>query len=104
MTNSTDTLWMLSAKQLIKLLEKKEVSPKEILESNINRINEVNPSINAVVTLCVERAKDNILNKDNSNTLLKSIPFLVKDVTDKRSKKTYGSSIMKTIHQINQIY
>lgn len=92
MTNSTDTLWMLSAKQLIKLLEKKEVSPKEILESNINRINEVNPSINAVVTLCVERAKDNILNKDNSNTLLKSIPFLVKDVTDvKGVKNTYGS-------------
>ena len=87
MTNSTDTLWMLSAKQLIKLLEKKEVSPKEILESNINRINEVNPSINAVVTLCVERAKDNILNKDNSNTLLKSIPFLVKDVTDVKGVK-----------------
>ena len=38
MTNSTDTLWKLSASQIIKLLEKKDISSEEVLNSNINRI------------------------------------------------------------------
>ena len=42
---------------------KKEISPEEVLNSNLNRIDEVNPSINAVVTLCVERAKNNLKDK-----------------------------------------
>ena len=57
MTNSIDTLWKLTAKQLIDLLDKKDISPDEILDSSINRIHEVNPSINAVVALCIDRAK-----------------------------------------------
>ena len=56
MTNSTDSLWKFNASDLISMLHKKEISPKEVLDSNINRINQVNPSINAVVTLCIERA------------------------------------------------
>ena len=92
MTNSIDTLWKLTAKQLIDLLDKKDISPDEILDSSINRIHEVNPSINAVVALCIDRAKNNIDKKESSSSLLKNIPFLVKDVTDVGGvKTTYGS-------------
>ena len=42
MTNSIDSLWKLNAKKLIDLLDKKEISPLEILNANINRINEIN--------------------------------------------------------------
>ena len=92
MTNSIDTLWKLTAKQLIDLLDKKDISPDEVLHSSINRIHEVNPSINAVVALCIDRAKNNIDKKESSSSLLKNIPFLVKDVTDVGGvKTTYGS-------------
>ena len=95
MTNSTDTLWKLNASQIIKLLEKKDISSEEVLNSNINRINEVNPNINAVVTLCIERAKKNILKNENEDkTLLNNIPVLIKDVTEVEGvKTTYGSKL-----------
>ena len=92
MTNSIDSLWKLNAKKLIELLHKKEISPLEILDANINRIHAVNPDINAVVTLCKERAEHNISTAQGEDTILKNIPVLVKDVTDvKGVKTTFGS-------------
>ena len=92
MTNSIDSLWKLNAKKLIDLLDKKEISPLEILDANVNRINEVNKNINAVVTLCKERATHNISKTGGENTILKNIPVLIKDVTDvKGVKTTFGS-------------
>ena len=92
MTNSIDSLWKLNAKKLIDLLDKKEISPLEILDANVNRINEVNKNINAVVTLCKERAAHNISKTGGKNTILKNIPVLIKDVTDvKGVKTTFGS-------------
>ena len=95
MTNSIDTLWKLNATQLIKLLDKKDISPEEVLDSNINRINEVNPDINAVVTLCVDRAKKNIFkNKSEDKKLLNNIPVLIKDITEVEGvKTTFGSKL-----------
>ena len=105
MTNSIDSLWKLNAKKLIDLLDKKEISPLEILDANVNRINEVNKNINAVVTLCKERAAHNISKTGGENTILKNIPVLIKDVTDvKGVKTTFGSKFMKIIYQKDPIY
>ena len=57
MTNSTDSLWKLGASDLISLIQEKEISPEEVLNSNLDRIEEVNSAVNAVVTLCTERAR-----------------------------------------------
>ena len=95
MSNSTNTLWKLNATQIIKLLEEKDISPEEVLDSNINRINEVNPSVNAIVTLCSERAKNNIgKNKNKTNNILHNIPVLIKDITEVEGvKTTFGSKL-----------
>ena len=95
MSNSTDSLWKLNASDLIPLLRKKEISPREILDSSINRINQVNPSINAIVTLCIERAKKNIEETAfEENSILCSLPVLVKDITEVEGvKTTYGSKL-----------
>ena len=42
MTNSTDSLWKLGASDLISLIQEKEISPEEVLNSNLDRIEEVN--------------------------------------------------------------
>ena len=90
------SLWKKSASEIIKLLSKKEVSPLEVINSSIIRIDEVNNKINAVITLTKERAKDNLVKKENTNAnrKLKSMPVLIKDINDvKDVRTTYGSRL-----------
>ena len=49
-------LCALEAHQVVDLLRKKEVSPKELLDASFARIADVEPAINAMVTTCPERA------------------------------------------------
>jgi amidase len=51
-------LWRCSAVELAGMLATGRVSAREVLDAHITRIDEVNPSINAVVTLSVERAME----------------------------------------------
>ena len=94
--NDTDNLWKKNAKEVIELLEKREIQLEEVLSSNLKRIKEINPKVNAVVTLCDKEAANNISKKKKElqNTLLKGMPVLVKDITDvKGVRTTYGSKI-----------
>jgi Asp-tRNA(Asn)/Glu-tRNA(Gln) amidotransferase A subunit family amidase len=45
-----------SAGELADLVKKKEVSSQEIIEAHLDRINEVNPQINAVTIVLEESA------------------------------------------------
>ena len=51
-------LCSLDAVQVVELLRKKEISPEELLDSSFERINQVEPSVNAIPTLCEERARE----------------------------------------------
>ena len=51
-------LWKLSACRVVDMLQERAVSPGEVLDSLIDRIAEVNPVLNALPTLCLERARD----------------------------------------------
>ena len=55
-------LCSLDAVQVVKLLRKKEISPKELLDSAFERIKQVEPSVNAIPTLCEERARNYAIN------------------------------------------
>ncbi len=94
--NSIKNLWKNTASDIQLLLQKKEVSPLEVLYSSIERINEINPLINAVVTIEEEQAIDNLKNIQHGDTdsVLKGMPILVKDINDvKGMKTTYGSQL-----------
>ena len=91
-------LWEKSAVEVIALLKNKEISPKEVLDSTLNRINETHKSINAVVTLCKDRAIKQIqtINSRMKNHpgYLNGLPVVIKDLTDVSGvKTTYGSKI-----------
>ncbi len=51
-------LCSLDAVQVVEFLRKKEISPEELLDSSFERINQVEPSVNAIPTLCEERARE----------------------------------------------
>ena len=71
--------------ELVKLIQKKEISSVEILDSLLKRINDKNPQINAVVALDADRAMekakkaDELTMQGKSSGPLHGIPMTIKD-------------------------
>ena len=62
MNIETKNLWKKNASEILTLIDKKEISIEEVLESSLNRIKEINPDINAVVTLINDYEKKILIN------------------------------------------
>ena len=83
-----------------RLIGTKELSPVELLESCIARIEAVNPTVNAVVATCYERARDEARAAERAVVegeplgLLHGLPFGVKDLNlTENVRTTFGSRI-----------
>jgi Asp-tRNA(Asn)/Glu-tRNA(Gln) amidotransferase A subunit family amidase len=81
-----ENLLALSAANLVRRIRAREISPREVVESHIARIEAVNPAINALVTPLFEQAIDeaHLATKqlvDNPNNLppLFGLPVTIKD-------------------------
>lgn len=48
----------LSARETVSLLKRGEVSPLQLIDAAANRIAEVEEAVNAMPTLCLDRARD----------------------------------------------
>ena len=55
--NKTD-LCYTSAKELSSMIVRKELSPVEVMETVLERVEELNPKLNAICTVTPERAMD----------------------------------------------
>lgn len=75
-------LCALSAVDAVDALTKGEVSPTEMLEASLERIAAVEPDINALPTVCAERARDQIANleKGDEAPWLAGLPITIKDL------------------------
>ena len=96
MNIDTKNLWKKNASEVISLLDKKEVTIEEVVDSSLDRIKEINPDINAIVTLINEEEKEELINSFNNNTnnTLKGMPVLIKDMNDVQNMRTtYGSKL-----------
>lgn len=49
-------LWRLSAVEAVHRLKKKEITPLDLIDASAQRISEVEPALNALPTLCLDRA------------------------------------------------
>ena len=81
---------------LAELVKTKQVQSSELLDIAIQRTEEVNPKINAVVTKLYDLAKEQIKNVD-ADAPFAGIPFLLKDLDAhlKGTRATGGSRILK---------
>jgi amidase len=93
-------LWRLSAVEAVRALKRREVSPLEMIDACAARIEATNPKINALVTLCYDRAREHarrILGERRSDAppqFLHGLPIAVKDGTDVAGVRcTSGSRI-----------
>lgn len=92
----------LSAVDLRRRIGTKEISPVEVLESCIGRMERINGAVNAIVSTCLERAREEaaaaekaVLDGDDLG-LLHGLPVAVKDLEATAGlRTTFGSLIYK---------
>ena len=92
----------LSATEARRLIGERKLSPVDLLESCIARIEAVNPAINAVVTTAYDRARkeakaaEGAVARGEPLALLHGLPILVKDLNNTEGiRTTYGSPLYK---------
>jgi amidase len=91
-------LTTITATNLVRLLQTDAVSPMDCLDALERRIAKVNPHVNALVTLCFDRARDHateLMAKPVAERgQLAGLPIPIKDLTDvKGVRSTQGSRI-----------
>lgn len=90
-----------SATEVVELLKRKEVSPQELIAISEQRINDVDPQINAMPTLCIDNAMKKAEqlvppSSEDQRGYLWGLPVSVKDLQETAGvRTTFGSPIYK---------
>ena len=91
-------LWEANATTLRGLIDRGEASCIEVLDAHIERIEAVNPAVNAIVTTTFEQARETARSLDNDRArggALKGLPIAHKDLVPTRGiRTTYGSPLL----------
>jgi len=85
----------LDATAQIQKLKSKEISPKELMEATLNRIENINPKVNAIVSI---QDREILLNttKKTFGGPLHGLPMAIKDLEETKGiTTTFGSPIYK---------
>ncbi len=98
---SGQELWRLSANEAVALLKRGEVSPLELVEAAESRIAATDAHLNAMPTLCFERARahakrimDEGPSAERPASWLGGLPIAIKDLNEVAGvRTTYGSPI-----------
>src|SRR3954453_18828574 len=91
-------LYRADACTVVDLLRRQKISPHDLLDTLERRIAAVDPAVNALPTLCFERARDHADSLSRKPAaergLLAGLPVAMKDLTDVAGvRTTYGSPI-----------
>src|SRR4051794_4871794 len=93
----SDELWRISAVEAVTWLRNGEISPLELVEASARRIAEVEPAVNALPTLCLDRARDHAKRIMQGGAAceaageagwLAGLPVSIKDLTDVAGVRT----------------
>jgi|SRR5579862_2431764 len=91
-----------SARELAELIRDRSVSPVEVLDAHLAAIEQINPKLNAIVTLAAEQARDAAQTAESAVMhneplgLLHGIPVAIKDITPTAGiRTTYGSPLYR---------
>jgi len=99
--STSDELIRLSACAVVDRLRNRELRPLDLIDAALARIDAVNPAVNAIVTLCADRARDQarrLMDRPSPPRedfrWLGGLPLAVKDLSDVAGvRTTYGSPI-----------
>lgn len=100
----SDDLIRLTATEAVARLRRREISPLELIDAAEERIAAVEPAVNALPTLCFDRAREHaraLMNgrrreAEEEPGWLGGLPLAIKDLTDVAGvRTTYGSPIFR---------
>jgi amidase len=100
----TDELIRLTAREAVARLAAKEITPLELIDAAAARIAAVEPAVNALPTLCLERAREHARRlmrgegraAEGEAGWLGGLPVAIKDLADVAGvRTTYGSPIFR---------
>src|SRR3984957_5164253 len=96
------TLTRKSARELARLIRERAVSRVEVLDAHLAAIAEINPSLNAIVTLAAEQAQDAARRSERAVAMgeplgsLHGLPVAIKDITPTAGiRTTFASPLYK---------
>src|SRR5437660_1075015 len=93
-TPTTTPTTTTPAAQLVRALRNREISSRELLEDYLSRVEDLNPSLNAVVTLDVDAARaaasaaDQATARGHDVGALHGLPMTVKDAFETAGLRT----------------
>ncbi len=100
----SDDLIRMTATEAVARLKRREISPLDLIEAAEKRIRAVEPAVNALPTLCIDRARDHARQLMNGQRReaegeagwLAGLPVSIKDLVDVAGvRTTYGSPIFR---------
>jgi amidase len=101
---SHDALCRLTATEAVQRLKRREITPLDLIDAAARRIAQVEPAINALPTLCIERARahaERLMRGEGREAegepgWLAGLPVAIKDLADVAGvRTTYGSPIFR---------
>src|SRR5690242_660014 len=102
MSSPPDELCRLTATEAVLRLRRREITPLDLIDAAARRIAEVEPAINALPTLCIERASahaERLMRREGRAAegeagWLAGLPVSIKDLADVAGvRTTYGSPL-----------
>lgn len=93
----SELLWSGDAVALVELLRTRQVTPQEVLDSFEARVSAVDPQVNALPTLCFERARNELATRSAWHELpLGGLPVPIKDSYPVAGvRTTFGSRVFE---------
>jgi amidase len=104
MSSPQDELCRLTATEAVERLKRGDITPLDLIDAAAHRIAAVEPAINALPTLCLDRARDHAKRlmrgegreAEGEPGWLAGLPVAIKDLTDVAGvRTTYGSPIFR---------
>lgn len=99
---ATPELCFRGASELARMIRRKEVSAREVMEAHLRQIERVNPKVNAIVTLTGDRAMEQAKKADEAQAKggmlgpLHGLPTAHKDLQETKGiRTTFGSPLFK---------
>lgn len=91
----SEPLWAKDAVSIVGLLRAGEITPQEVLHATEERVGLINPKVNALPTLCFERARAELTSgREWAATLLGGLPIPIKDSYPVAGvRTTFGSRV-----------
>ena len=100
----SDNLIRITATEAVALLKRREISPLDLIDAAEKRIGSVEPAVNALPTLCLDRARNHARQlvsgqrqgAEGEAGWLAGLPVSIKDLVDVAGvRTTYGSPIFR---------